>query len=95
MSDTDYIGLLRDALRGSNRDYTRGPIRKSAGDTFTPMIINLICFWVIQIPLALYLAETAGLGARGVFAAITVAESIIALLAFWVFRRGRWMQPHD
>ena len=61
-----------------------------AGDTFTPMLINLFCFWVIQLPLAWYLAETAGFGARGVFAAITIAESLIALLAYWVFRRGRW-----
>jgi len=61
-----------------------------AGDTFTPMIINLICFWLIQLPLAWYLAETAGFGARGVFAAITIAESLIALLAYAVFRSGRW-----
>lgn len=63
-----------------------------AGDTFTPMIINLVCFWLIQIPLAWYLAETAGFGARGVFAAITIAESLIAVLALWVFRRGRWIE---
>ncbi len=61
-----------------------------AGDTFTPMLINLVCFWLIQLPLAWSLAEHFGFGARGVFAAITIAESLIALLAFWAFRRGRW-----
>ncbi|MBT8131445.1 MAG: MATE family efflux transporter [Gammaproteobacteria bacterium] len=61
-----------------------------AGDTFTPMIINLVCFWLIQLPLAWSLAETAGFGAHGVFAAITVAESLIALFAFAVFRSGKW-----
>ncbi|MBT8137809.1 MAG: MATE family efflux transporter [Gammaproteobacteria bacterium] len=63
-----------------------------AGDTFTPMLINLVCFWLIQLPLAWYLAETAGFGARGAFAAITIAESLIALLAWWAFRAGRWQR---
>ncbi len=61
-----------------------------AGDTLTPTWINLLCFWIIQIPLAYALAETLGLGPTGVFIAVMLAESIMALVAVLVFRRGRW-----
>jgi MATE family, multidrug efflux pump len=61
-----------------------------AGDTTTPTFINLFCYWLFQIPLAYILALPAGFGARGVFMAITVAESTIAVVGVLVFRRGRW-----
>ena len=61
-----------------------------AGDTVTPTVTNLICFWIVQIPLAHWLATTAGLGPNGVFIAIVVSESLLTLLAVMVFRRGRW-----
>ena len=61
-----------------------------AGDTMTPTIINLICFWSVQIPLAYALALWFGWGAQGVFLAVTVAESLLAVLAMLAFRRGRW-----
>ena len=63
-----------------------------AGDTTTPTIINLACYWLFQIPLAYTLALPAGLGADGVFLAITAAESLLAVVAILVFRRGRWKQ---
>ena len=61
-----------------------------AGDTFTPTVINFICFWIIQIPLAYWLATRLAAGPTGVFIAIVVAESLITLLSIAVFRRGRW-----
>ena len=61
-----------------------------AGDTYTPSVINLFCYWVFQIPFAFLLAHTAGIGPTGVFIAITVAESLIAVVAILAFRRGRW-----
>ena len=61
-----------------------------AGDTFTPTAINFFCYWVLQLPLAYVLAYAAGLGPTGVFAAITIAESLIAVIGVVVFRRGRW-----
>jgi putative MATE family efflux protein len=61
-----------------------------AGDTTTPTFINLFCYWLFQIPLAYVLALPFGFGARGVFMAITVAESTIAVVGVLVFRRGRW-----
>lgn len=61
-----------------------------AGDTLTPTLINLACQWALQIPLAWALAFPAGLGATGVFAAIPIAESILALVGIWAFRRDSW-----
>jgi putative MATE family efflux protein len=61
-----------------------------AGDTIMPTIINFLCFWVLQIPLAYWLATDMGLGPYGVFYAIVVAESLMTILAVIVFRRGKW-----
>jgi putative MATE family efflux protein len=61
-----------------------------AGDTFTPTLLNLFCFWLWEIPLAWLLATKAGLGPRGVFVAIAVAFSTYAVAGALLFRRGRW-----
>jgi putative MATE family efflux protein len=63
-----------------------------AGDTWTPTVMNLICFWAIQIPLAYTLAKWTGLGTTGVFLAITIAESVLAVIAMLWFRRGKWKE---
>ena len=61
-----------------------------AGDTFTPTVINLFCFWLWEIPIAYCSRDTPRLGVRGVFLAITIAFSTLAVVSFLVFRRGRW-----
>jgi putative MATE family efflux protein len=61
-----------------------------AGDTWTPTWLNLFCFWLWEIPLAYVLARVVGLGPRGVFIAITIAFSTLALASAALFRRGRW-----
>lgn len=58
-----------------------------AGDTVTPTILNLICFWGWQLPLAWVLSRT---NPNGVFASIAIAYSTFAVLAFLMFRRGKW-----
>jgi len=61
-----------------------------AGDTATPVVLNLLCFWLIQIPLAYWLATATSLGPNGAFFAIVVSESLLTILAVIMFRRGTW-----
>ena len=61
-----------------------------AGDTKTPTYINLVGFWALQIPLAHLLADVLKWGPTGVFWAIVIAESSIAVMAVVIFRRGNW-----
>jgi putative MATE family efflux protein len=61
-----------------------------AGDTRTPTWINVFGFWILQIPLAYLLAKPLALGPTGVFLAIPIAETAMAIAAYILFRRGRW-----
>ncbi len=61
-----------------------------AGDTWTPTIINLFVFWLWELPLAYVLAVVLGIGPRGVFLAIMIAFSTLAIVSALVFRRGKW-----
>jgi putative MATE family efflux protein len=67
-----------------------GQAFNGAGDTRTPMIINLICFWAVEIPLANFLAISIGWELAGVCWAIAVSESLMTLLSILIFRRGNW-----
>jgi putative MATE family efflux protein len=61
-----------------------------AGDTKTPTIINFVCFWLFQIPFAYFLAKGLDLKSTGAFIAIPAAETLIALVAWWYFKKGNW-----
>lgn len=61
-----------------------------AGDTKTPTYINIVCFWVIQVPLAWLLAVHSDMGPLGAFIAIPAAETVLAVLAFYFFKKGKW-----
>jgi putative MATE family efflux protein len=61
-----------------------------AGDTKTPTIINIVGFWLFQIPLAYSLALVLDIGSPGVYAAISIAESFMAVAAILIFRKGKW-----
>lgn len=61
-----------------------------AGDTTTPTVINFVCFWLFQIPLAYFLALGLNRGVTGVFIAIPVAETLIAVVAWYYFKKGKW-----
>lgn len=63
-----------------------------AGDTRTPTLINFVCFWLFQIPLAYFLAKGIDLKSTGAFIAIPVAETVIALVAWYYFRKGKWKE---
>ncbi|HEY6644314.1 MATE family efflux transporter [Povalibacter sp.] len=63
-----------------------------AGDTRTPTRLNFFCFWLGQVPLAWVLAETFGLGPLGVFIAVPVSFTVLALWSGVLFRRGKWKE---
>jgi putative MATE family efflux protein len=61
-----------------------------AGDTWTPTFINLFVFWVLELPLAWVLSHAGGLGATGVFVALAVSYSMLAVVSAVLFRKGKW-----
>ena len=61
-----------------------------AGDTKTPTIINFICFWLFQLPLAYITAIWLNFGPLGVFLSITSAEVLIAIVSMVLFKKGKW-----
>jgi putative MATE family efflux protein len=63
-----------------------------AGDTLTPTKINFVLFWLLEIPMAYFLALHAGWKQSGVFWSIVFAESLAGLVGIWLFRRGKWKQ---
>lgn len=67
-----------------------GQAFNGAGDTYTPSALNFIGFWIIQIPLAWYLAKVLNLEQNGVFYAIFISESILAILGILIFLKGKW-----
>lgn len=63
-----------------------------AGDTRTPTIINFVCFWLFQIPLAYFLSTGIDLRSTGAFISIPAAETLIALISLYYFKKGRWKE---
>jgi putative MATE family efflux protein len=61
-----------------------------AGDTVTPTYVNLFGFWIVEIPLAWWLAMHTRMHVNGVFASVVVAQSIIVLISIVLFRQGKW-----
>jgi Na+-driven multidrug efflux pump len=61
-----------------------------AGDTRTPTIINLFCFWAFQIPVAYTLAVIFDLGPTGVFLAILITEMFVTVVSYLIFKKGNW-----
>jgi len=61
-----------------------------AGDTLTPTKINLFCFWLLEIPLAYFLAIHTFAEDKGVYIAIVAAESVLTIIGIIIFRRGKW-----
>lgn len=61
-----------------------------AGDTWTPTWVNLFGFWLFQIPLAYFLSKYLDMGPKGVFISIPAAETLITIVAFILFKKGKW-----
>ena len=98
-SNAGEIGYAVDCLRiigYGNLVYAVGMVLvqafNGAGDTVTPTWINLIGFWFCEIPLAWFLAFPAGMGVRGVFTSIPIAEALITIMGLTLFLKGSWKQ---
>jgi len=61
-----------------------------AGDTRTPTLIYLVCLWLLELPLAWLLAYPGGFGPSGVFIAVSLAFSALAIVSGVLFRQGWW-----
>jgi putative MATE family efflux protein len=61
-----------------------------AGDTKTPTYINIFVFWLMQIPLAFFLAKYLKMGPQGVYIAIAISETILAIISIIIFKKGKW-----
>ncbi|HMG91637.1 MAG TPA: MATE family efflux transporter [Chryseolinea sp.] len=67
-----------------------GAAFNGAGDTKTPTKINLVFFWLIQIPLSYFLAITLDWKHSGVFWGVFISETSVGLFTLWLFSRGKW-----
>jgi putative MATE family efflux protein len=67
-----------------------GQAFNGAGDTYTPTILNIIGFWLLEIPLAVVLAIVLGWKENGVFWSICIAETFLAIISLYVFSKGKW-----
>lgn len=61
-----------------------------AGDTRTPMLVNFVCFWLLEIPLGYWLGQELGYEVAGVVSAVVIAEVVLAGIALFLFTKGRW-----
>ena len=61
-----------------------------SGDTKIPTLINFLCYWVFEVPVAVLLAYTFDLGPEGVYIAILIAESLLTILGYFIIKRGKW-----
>lgn len=98
-SDPAEAGYAADCLRiigYGNVIYAAGMVLvqafNGAGDTVTPTYINMVGFWLCQIPLGWALAFPYGMGVKGVFTSIPLAEALITVLGAVMFMRGGWKQ---
>ncbi|MEL6836585.1 MAG: MATE family efflux transporter [Bacteroidota bacterium] len=63
-----------------------------AGDTRTPMIINIISFWITELPLGYFLGLHLGMGVAGVTWSVIAGETMLTVLAYVLFRKGKWLK---
>ncbi len=96
-ADPVVSGFAADCLRiigYGNLTYAFGMVMvqafNGAGDTVTPTIINVVSFWMCEIPLGWFLAHRTSLGVNGVFTAIPVANTVMTVISLIVFARGSW-----
>jgi putative MATE family efflux protein len=97
--DPQVVPLAASCLRiisYGNIGYAYGMVMlqafNGAGDTITPTIVNFFGFWLLEIPLAWFLAIPMHMQARGAYFSIVIAEAAIAAMSIVLFKRGYWKQ---
>lgn len=63
-----------------------------AGDTLTPTKLSFVFMWLVQIPLAWYLAYFTGLESRGVYVSIAFSSVLMTIAAVFIFKKGKWKE---
>ena len=64
--------------------------QSGAGDTTSPLLINLVALWLIQIPAAIALSRWAGFGSTGIWAALIASWVVQMVLMVVRYRQGHW-----
>lgn len=97
VDDPAVIPIAAVALRTfacGNVGYAYGMVMlqafNGAGDTLTPTIVNFIGFWILELPLAWFLATVLGMRSQGAFLSVVIAECSMAAAGVVLFRQGRW-----
>ena len=67
-----------------------GDVSNGAGDTKTPTRLNILCFWIFQIPFAYFLAKGLHLNALGAILSLPASQALFALIAWLYFKKGNW-----
>jgi putative MATE family efflux protein len=95
--DVEVAHVAANALRifcCGNIAYAYGMVMlqafNGAGDTLTPTLVNLVGFWILELPLAWWLAHKTPLGSNGVFLSVVIAEMFMVGASVLLFRQGRW-----
>ena len=65
-----------------------------AGDTVSPMFVNLAALWLVQLPLAWLLARVLGLGPQGIWWGLAAGWGVQAVLMVRRYRAARWQRVH-
>jgi putative MATE family efflux protein len=62
-----------------------------AGETKTPMIINLIAFFLLQIPAAIFLSRIPAIAEKGIFIAIASVFLFQGIAGWIMYKKGGWI----
>jgi putative MATE family efflux protein len=63
---------------------------QGSGHTMPVMVLNMSRLWALRIPGAYLLAFTAGMGAMGIWWAMFISNTVIAVSGWLWFRTGSW-----
>lgn len=65
---------------------------RGSGNTVVSMMLSIIGVWVLQFPLAFFLAKHTSLGYRGIWWAFPISNALSAMIALLWFRNGGWQK---